>query len=98
MNKLLEALWELEAPATAILWPDPPDLKSQLVASVLVLSPRASRLAVGALEVALAEGSLDDAITRLYELGAQWGQRGEHEAAGGCWELADVIREWRNRA
>jgi hypothetical protein len=80
-----------------VRWPDRPDLKSQLVATVLVLSPRASRLAVGALTLAVEEPSLDAVIGRLYQLGAKFGQTGQGEAAGGCFELADVITDWRDR-
>jgi hypothetical protein len=93
MNDLLLALLEVPPVDVAVRWPDPPDLRAEVMSSALLASPLAARQYVAALHVALDRAdTLDAVVTELYAAGAVFGQHGASEAAGLLWALADAIR------
>jgi hypothetical protein len=92
MNDLLLALLEVPPVDAAVRWPDPPDLRAQVIADALLASPTAARQYAAALRVALDRaGDIRELATELYRAGAVFGQHDASEAAGLLWQLGDAI-------
>jgi hypothetical protein len=92
MNPLLQALLEVEPVDAAVRWPDPPDLRAQVIADALLASPVAARQYAAVLRVALDRADhIGELVTELYRAGAAAGQHDASEAGGLLWGLADAI-------
>jgi AmiR/NasT family two-component response regulator len=77
----------------AVRWPDPTDLRAEVVATALIASPVATRQYIEALKLALDRAhSSDELVGELYQAGVIAGQKRAAEAAGLLWSTADAIR------
>jgi hypothetical protein len=82
----------LDLEKVPIRWPDPADLRAEVMANALIASPVASRQYIAALKLALDRAhTIDELITELYQAGVTFGQNGAGEAGGLLWALADAI-------
>jgi hypothetical protein len=75
-----------------IRWPDPGDLRSEVLAGALIASPVATRQYIGGLKLALdRSATIDQLLDELYRAGIHFAQHHAAEAGGLLLDLAGAI-------
>jgi hypothetical protein len=81
-----------------VRWPDPITPIEELIAQLVMASPRAGRRIAASVRVLLAHnhGGLDQLISDLDFLAIQWGQHDDGEVCAALLLISDRLIEWRN--
>jgi hypothetical protein len=80
------------AQGVPVRWPDPTDLRAEVMAAALIASPVATRQYVEGLKLALDRSStIDELLDELYRAGICFAQHHASEAGGLLLDLAGAI-------